>query len=143
VIGDNADYWIGRRFGDRLFRLRGIRRFYDEQRLRRAQRFFDRRGWLAVFFGRFVAVLRMFAGPLAGSHRMPWPRFLVANSAGAACWVAAVVTVGLLLGSQLDRALRVVSRAGYVGLAIALLLLIAWLAIRRFRRRVSEPRRDD
>ena len=47
-----------------------------------AERLFARWGVLAVFFGRFVALLRIFAGPLAGALRMHYPRFLAANVLG-------------------------------------------------------------
>ena len=133
VIGDNTGYWVGRRWGPRLLTMRGIRRLYTPERRARAEAMFERRGWIAVFFGRFVALLRIFAGPLAGSHRMPWPRFLVANATGGAVWVAAVTTVGLLLGSNLGRAIRLVSRAGYAGLALAV-ILAAGFGIWRLRR---------
>jgi membrane protein DedA with SNARE-associated domain len=137
VVGDNTGYWVGRRWGPRLLTVRGIRRLYSPERRARAESLFERRGWIAVFFGRFVALLRIFAGPLAGSHRMPWPRFLVANASGGAVWVAAVTTVGLLLGSNLGRAIRLVSRAGYAGLAIAV-ILAAGFGIRYLRRRRRE-----
>jgi membrane protein DedA with SNARE-associated domain len=93
-----------------------------------ADRFFERWGVLAVFFGRFVALLRILAGPLAGIHGMHWPRFLVANAAGGAVWVATITTIGLLIGNNLDRAVSVVSQAGYVGLGAAVLLVVgAWV----------------
>ena len=85
----------------------------------RAEAFFERRGWLAVFTGRFIALLRIFAGPLAGMHRMPWPGFFVANAAGGATWVAAIVVVGVLIGNNLDRAISLVGRVGYIGLGVA------------------------
>jgi membrane protein DedA with SNARE-associated domain len=47
-----------------------------------AERVFTRHGVWAVFFGRFIALLRIFAGPLAGSLRMPYFRFLAANVCG-------------------------------------------------------------
>ena len=40
-------------------------------------------GAKVVFFGRFVAILRCLAAFLAGVNQLPWPRFLVANAAGA------------------------------------------------------------
>lgn len=133
VLGDNTGYWIGRRWGQRLFAAPAIRRVYSPARFAMAEAFFERRGWVAVFFGRFVALLRIFAGPLAGTHRMPWPRFAIANAAGAVVWVGAVTAVGLVVGSNLGRAIRIVSRAGYVGLALAALVVLV-LVVRRVRR---------
>ena len=122
--------------------LPGIRRFYHPRRVERAESFFKRRrGWLVVFLARFVAILRIFAGPIAGISRMHWRSFLIANALGAACWVAAVMAVGLLVGSNLHRAIKIVTDAGYIGLAVVVLLVIAagllWLRGER-RRRDSE-----
>lgn len=137
VVGDNLGYAFGRRYGRRLTALPVLQRVYTPERLAAAERFFLRMGWTAVFFGRFVAVLRMLAGPLAGMHGMPWRRFMIANAAGAAIWVGAVTALGTLLGANLDRALRLVSRAGYVGLGLALLLILTVAAVRIARRRHS------
>jgi membrane protein DedA with SNARE-associated domain len=135
VLGDNTGYYVGRRWGHHLIRVRGIRRVYDPRRIAVAERFFQRHGWTAVFFGRFIAILRIFAGPLAGLHRMPWPHFLAANAAGGVIWVAAVVTAGLLVGGNLDHLVQLISRAGYIGLAAAVVLGIALLVWHRARRR--------
>jgi membrane protein DedA with SNARE-associated domain len=130
VVGDNIGYLIGRRWGTRLVRAPALRRLYTKDRLERAEAFFARRGWLAVFGGRFVALLRIFAGPLAGMHRMPWPAFVVANATGGALWVAVMVTVGVLIGKNLDRAVSFVGQAGYIGLALAAVLVAGYVAIR-------------
>ena len=135
VLGDNTGYLIGRRWGRRLVNLPAIGRFYGPERMKRAESFFDRRGWVAVFTGRFVALLRIFAGPLAGMHRMPWPAFVVANATGGAVWVAVIVTIGVLVGSNLDSAISLVGRAGYLGLGAVVLVVAAYVALRVWMRR--------
>ncbi len=135
VIGDNIGYAIGRRWGTRLVRVPAVGRFYSPARLERAEALFERRGWVAVFGGRFIALLRIFAGPLAGMHRMPWPEFVVANATGGALWVAAIVVVGVLIGNNLDRAISFVGRVGYIGLGAAIVLVLAYFARRMQRRR--------
>ncbi len=129
VLGDNAGYWIGRRWGTRLIAVRGIRRIYTPERLALAESFFGkRRAWVTVFLARWIALLRILAGPLAGMHRMPWKVFLPANIAGGACWVAMVTGIGLAIGSNLDRALAIVSRTGLIGLLLAVVVVGAWIA---------------
>ncbi|HEY5161357.1 MAG TPA: DedA family protein, partial [Gaiellaceae bacterium] len=126
VVGDNIGYALGRHYGEQFWTLPGIRRFYHPRRIARAESFFKRqRGWVVVFSARFVAILRIFAGPIAGISRMHWRAFLIANALGAACWVAAVMAVGLLVGSNLNRAVKIVERGGYIGLAIVVLFAAA------------------
>jgi phosphatidylglycerol lysyltransferase len=137
VTGDNIGYWVGRRWGHRLAGVPGVRRIYDERRIAVAESFFRRYGVLAVFLGRFVALLRIFAGPLAGMNGMSWPRFFAANLAGGVLWVGAVVTVVLLVG---DRAVTLVTRSGYAGLGVvAVLAAGAWWW---HRRRVRHEREE-
>ena len=145
VIGDNIGYALGRHYGERFWMLPGIRRFYHPRRVERAESFFKRRrGWLVVFLARFVAILRIFAGPIAGISHMHWRSFLIANALGAACWVTAVMAVGLLVGSNLHRAIKIVEDAGYIGLAMVVLLAIgaALLWLRRERRRRNDEREN-
>ncbi len=137
VIGDNIGYALGRHYGERFWTLPGIRRFYHPARVARAESFFKRRsGWLVVFLARFVAILRIFAGPIAGISRMGWRAFLFANALGGACWVAAVMVVGLLVGSNLGEAIKIVESSGYIGLAVVVLIAVAGVLLwRRGERR--------
>jgi membrane protein DedA with SNARE-associated domain len=88
IIGDSIGYYIGRRGGRPL--LEGLgRRFpkhFGPHELARAERTFQRWGVWAVFFGRFVALLRILAGPLAGALHVPYRKFLIANASGGIVW---------------------------------------------------------
>jgi membrane protein DedA with SNARE-associated domain len=140
VLGDNLGYWLGRRFGHRLTRLPGLRRLYTPARLAAAERMFTRRsGFAAIFLARFAAILRILGGPLAGLHGMPWPRFALANAAGGAVWVGAVVTVGLLLGSNLHRAHVLITGTGLACSLLVVITVLAVLAVRHRRRARLQP----
>lgn len=62
---------------------------FSEANIGMAERSFEKWGMWAVFFGRFVALLRIFAGPLAGVLRMPYWKFLLANVFGGILWAGA------------------------------------------------------
>ncbi len=140
VIGDNIGYSVGRRCGQRLLAMPRLRRIYKPEHVATAEAFFARHGWTAVFFGRFVALLRIFAGPLAGMHRMPWGRFFIANAAGGGVWVATVCIVGLLVGQNLDAADRLLGRTGYGGLALVVLVGVVWIGRGMWRRHRAEKK---
>ena len=67
-----------------------------------AERLFDRWGARAVFFGRFIALLRIFAGPLAGALKS-LRRFLVANVSGALCWAGGTTALVYYAGMAAER----------------------------------------
>jgi membrane protein DedA with SNARE-associated domain len=90
VVGDNLGYWVGRELGYRLLRRYGSRFGLSSSKIKLGQYLFLRHGAKVVFFGRFVAVLRVLAAVLAGVNRMDWRRFLLANTAGAILWASIV-----------------------------------------------------
>jgi membrane-associated protein len=99
IIGDNLGYLVARRGGRRLlFRYRVTRR-YAERYLPRGERFFAKHGGKAVFFARFVSVLRVTAAWVAGLSRMRWWRFFAWNAAGGIVWATGVGLVAYFLGN--------------------------------------------
>lgn len=90
-----------------------------------------------MLLGRFVAVLRVIAGPLAGAVGMPYGLFLLFNFAGAALWSTTMVSVAWLGGRwiPLDRMLSSV-----VGFGLgALLLIVLILLLPRLLSRLESP----
>jgi membrane protein DedA with SNARE-associated domain len=118
VIGDSIGYAIGRRLGLPLFDRLG-RRFpnhFGPAHVMFAERLFDRWGVRAVFFGRFIALLRIFAGPLAGALKMRYARFLLANVSGALCWAGGTTALVYYAGMAAERWL---TRFSWIALLLA------------------------
>jgi membrane protein DedA with SNARE-associated domain len=118
IVGDSIGYTIGRRFGMPLFERLG-RRFpnhFGTGHVALAKQLFTRWGVWAVFFGRFMALLRILAGPLAGALRMRYPHFLAANASGAICWAGGTTAVVYFLGLAAEKWL---SRFSWVALVVA------------------------
>jgi len=139
VLGDNCGYWIGRTTGwsfllkvGRLFRI-------SEERLVEVKQQFSQNAAKAVFFGRFIAVLRIFAGPLAGIAEMPYGRFFLCNLGGATVWAAVMVTLAFI-GGRIVPLEQLVAGLAQFGIVVALLLVIAlivlpiWLEFRQVKR---------
>ena len=94
--------------------------------------FFERHGPRAVFLGRFVLGLRVWASWLAGATRMRWRSFLLWNALGGVCWATAVGLLAYELGHSAGNALQTF---GLFGLGAALLGIVAALLLRRRARR--------
>ena len=86
IVGDGIGYTVGRQVGLPLLRKYGRYIRLDEDRLLIGRYLFFRYGNPVVFFGRFIAVLRMFVALLAGANRLPAGRFFFFNITGGICW---------------------------------------------------------
>ena len=135
ILGDNTGYLVGRYGGRPLVMKYGRYVHIKPEHLDSAEQFFDKHGDKTVFFGRFVAVLRAWAAFLAGTNRMPWPKFLLFNAAGGIVWAVAYGLLGYYLGHNLPLLNKVVRVLGIGGVVIAVIVVIAVVVIWRYRRR--------
>jgi membrane protein DedA with SNARE-associated domain len=134
IVGDSLGYVIGRRGGRALLERLG-RRFPNHlgpSHLAGAERAFDRWGVWAIFFGRFIALLRIAAGPLAGALRVPYPRFLLANASGGIVWAGGTAVVVYFAGKAAERWLQGFS---WVALLVAVVFGAATTLVLRSRAR--------
>ncbi len=136
VAGDNVGYAVGF-FGGRALVLRfGKYVGLTSQRLEKAEGFFRRYGGVVVMGARFIEGLRQANGIVAGTIRMPWPRFLLFNTLGAVLWVSAWASAGYLAGSHITSIYDSVTRYSLyllVALAVVAAALIIRAAVRRHR----------
>jgi membrane protein DedA with SNARE-associated domain len=141
IVGDSIGYAIGHRGGRPLLERFGRRfpRHFGPPHLARAERVFQRWGVWAVFFGRFVALLRILAGPLAGALRVPYRRFLLANTAGGICWSFGTAFVIYFVGQAAETYLKDFS---WIALAVAVVAGIASTLFLRSRARRSAAALD-
>ncbi len=142
VIGGTCGYWIGR-LGGWSFLLK-IGKFFriSEEKLLNIKAQFSENAGKAVFFGRFFALLRIFAAPLAGIADMSFGKFFVYNLAGASAWASVMVTLAFFAGRVVSLE-QLVSWVSHFAIA-ALLILVAvivvpiWLESRQVKRAAGE-----
>ena len=137
ILGDNVGYWLGREFGYPLLLRYGRYVGLTETRIKLGQYLFLRHGGKVVFFGRFIAVLRVLAAFLAGVNRMEWRSFLLANAAGGVLWSLVYGLGAYMFGSALFHAERPVT----ILLVIAGLIIVI-VAIRYVRSHEIELERQ-
>jgi membrane protein DedA with SNARE-associated domain len=131
IIGDSIGYAIGRKGGRPLLAWLGRKfpKHFSEGHIATAERSFEKWGMWAVFFGRFVALLRIFAGPLAGVLRMPYWKFLTANVLGGILWAGGTTAVIYYVGIVAESWLK---RFSWLGLVLAVLIgLTSMLVLKR------------
>lgn len=132
TLGDNLGFAIGSYGGRPL-----LERYQKTLRIRpavisRAEELFVRYGSATIFVARFIAGLRIIAGPLAGVMRMPWRKFLIFNFLGALLWVSVIASVGYLFGKHWDALVDLVQDANLaIAVVVVILCALFWWKRRR------------
>lgn len=142
IIGDSIGYAIGRKGGRPLLAWLGGRfpKHFGPAQIGVAERSFEKWGMWAVFFGRFVALLRIFAGPLAGVLRMPYWKFLIANVLGGILWAGGTTAVIYSVGVVAEAWLK---RFSWLGLLLAVLIgLTSMLVLRNRAKKAGQQAAD-
>jgi len=138
IIGDSIGYAIGRKGGRPMLAWLGGKfpKHFGAPQIAMAERSFEKWGVWAVFFGRFVALLRIFAGPLAGVLRMPYWKFLIANVLGGIVWAGGTTAVVYSVGVVAEAWLK---RFSWLGLLAAVLIgLVSMLVLKNRAKKAAE-----
>jgi membrane protein DedA with SNARE-associated domain len=130
--GGLGGYWIGRTGGLELLQRHGRHLGVTTEHLVRARQFFTEHGPKAVFAARFVAILRMFAGLLAGVTHMRFWVFFLWNAFGALVWSVLFGTLGYVFGNNLPWLEREIGDTSLIALGIVVVVaIVLWNRHRR------------
>lgn len=148
-LGDSIGFAIGRRFGPRLRETKLIQK-YGSEGWDKTTGILRRRGAWAVFFARFLPVVRTLMPAAAGTSGLPYRKFFPAVVAGAACWSAMHIAIGAALGEAAKRIEGMITTGGtYVVIGLAV-VVVATVLVRKRRKAQREaaalaeaPRQDD
>jgi membrane protein DedA with SNARE-associated domain len=128
TLGDSVGYWLGLWGGwPILVRLAKLFRIPEAHLFTAKERFAQNAG-RAVFLGRFIALLRIFAGPLAGISRMPYWQFLLCNVAGAVTWASLTISLAFFAG-QLIPLEQIISWSSQIGAGLVGVIALGWLVM--------------
>jgi membrane-associated protein len=132
ITGDNLGYQLGRRLGRRALVRPGRWAEPRGRVLARSEAFFEAHGPKAVFLGRWITGLRVWAAWIAGATHMRWRVFLVWNALGGIAWAASVGAASYFLGRAAARVITHIGEGAAVLIAIA---VVAAVVTMRYRNR--------
>jgi hypothetical protein len=132
-VGDSIGYAIGRRFGPTLRETKLIKK-YGIEGWDKATGILRKRGAWAVFFARFLPVVRTLTPAAAGTSGLPYRKFAPAVVAGAACWSAMHIGIGAALGEAAERIEGVISTGGLVVLGVLVVGVLVTVTVRKRRK---------
>jgi len=97
VLGDAANYAIGKRVGPRVFTSE-TSWLLNKEHLVRTQGFYEKYGGKTIILARFMPIIRTFAPFVAGIGTMNYPKFAMFNVTGGFLWVSSFLFGGYLFG---------------------------------------------
>lgn len=139
IVGDSVGYEIGKHLGPSLRRSR-LGRWVGDDRWKRAEDYLAHHGGRAVFFGRFIGVLRAMVPTIAGLSRMPYRVFLPWNAIGGLIWAPSFVLLGYAAGGSYQKVAEWTGRASTVLFLLVMLVIGVVLAARAVVRREGAVR---
>ena len=98
ILGDAANYTIGRYFGERLFRNPNSK-IFKQSYLQKTHEFYEKHGGTTIILARFVPIVRTFAPFVGGMGKMGYKRFAAYNVIGGIVWVALFIFLGYFVGN--------------------------------------------
>jgi membrane-associated protein len=98
VLGNSANYGIGRWLGRHFFTREGSR-WLNPAHLAKAHAFYERHGGKAVIVSRFLPIVRTYVPFVAGMAAMTPRSFTAYNVVGALAWVALLIYAGYFFGN--------------------------------------------
>jgi len=103
IAGGSGGYLIGRTGGMAFITRYGRWLGVNKRREKRVRAYFDKHGGWTIIVARFVAILRMLAGIVAGSVAMPFSLFSLCNAIGGLVWSIAFAALGYYFGEHIHR----------------------------------------
>jgi membrane protein DedA with SNARE-associated domain len=133
IVGDNIGYWLGRLIGREVLEAPGP---FQKRRVRLiaiGQHFFDKHGGKAVFFARWIALVRIAAAWFAGIEEMNFLEFFLWNAAGGITWATAYGLVGFYGGKGAADAITHYGVIAAIVLGVVVVLLLIAMRVRERR----------
>jgi membrane-associated protein len=132
-------YWIGRIGGrpliSRILKIRLLHFLINEKSLEKVEHYFDSHGGKTVFVGRFGPGLRSMTPLFAGVTRMGYYRFVPYNVAAGLVWAVVYSLIGYVFGQYWGELLAVARSFGFSIVALVVLVVVAIVLRRRYRRK--------
>lgn len=99
IAGDASGYFIGKKFGTRLYR-RPDTWYFRKKYLHLAADYFNRHRKTSIIFGKFLPIIRPFSPVIAGTSKLNFPSFAALTVVASVLYMSAFCLAGYFIGSQ-------------------------------------------
>lgn len=134
LLGDTPWYLAGRRFGYRILRTLCRIAVEPDSCVKQTEGIFERWGAPSLMVAKFIPGFATVAPPLAGTMRLPFPRFLIYSVIGAALWAAVPVAAGAVFHTEVEWVIGRLEDMGAGALLLIVAVVAAYVGIKAFER---------
>jgi len=137
TIGAVLIYYISLKLGRKLILKYGKYVFISEENLSNAEKWFEKYGKKAVFFGRMAPAIRELVSIPAGFSKMDFKKFIFYTFLGTFIWTLFLISLGFFLGAYVEtlNLSGIFEKIGvFIIVAIAAYIFIK-LVVPRFRKK--------
>jgi Uncharacterized membrane-associated protein len=139
IVGAQVGYWLGHRYGPRLFQ-RPDSKIFKAEYVERSRSFFEKHGSKTIVLARFIPFVRTLAPPMAGMAEMDLKVFTTYNVAGALLWAGGVTMLGYFAGDLIPKDKVDTYLLPIIGVIIVLSLIPPFLEYRKHKKeQASKP----
>ena len=134
LLGDTPWYLAGRRHGYSVLRTLCRIAIEPDSCVKQTENAFLRWGPAALIVAKYIPGLATVAPPLAGTMKIPFPRFAFLSAVGALLWAAAPIAAGAWFHTEVDSALQQLEKMGARAVAPILAVLMIYLGVKAGQR---------
>ncbi len=146
LIGDTTLWWLGKKFGRDVLKMRLFKRFLPPARLKKIQKLYMKYGMRMLFGARFTPMLRAGVFMFAGWSGISYIKFLITDGLAALISVPAIILATYIFGAEIDSAIKAVRGVEHwvlLGVIAIVLLHVLWGYIQRKRESESNADTED
>ncbi len=99
IMGDNLNYFIGRKFGEKVFEIPLLKKIIKREYLEKTHVFYEKHGGKAIIIARFMPIVRTFSPFAAGLGSMEYKKYISFCLMGGILWVGLITLAGYYFGN--------------------------------------------
>ncbi len=124
IVGDNAGYWIARRYGRPVLYRIGMRKVLESARYQKIENRIVKRPGFLIFISRFEVFTNLAVNLIAGLGKVPYRKFLFFEVIGEVFQVVLYGSLGYFFGSNWQTLSSIIGRTLLVLIIVIILFVI-------------------
>lgn len=134
VTGDLISYLLGKNYGYSFLTKYGKYFFFKKEYYEKTKELMDHHAKKSLIIGRFNPLTRAFVPFIAGSTKLPFPRFMLYNIISGTIWAIFFIMIGFIFGESYEIASKYIGKFFFIAVVISILFITIYKFINKRKR---------